>query len=204
MKKIILILCTFVQLILNGQQQPKTASNELDISFYVTHIGRNFSLEYNRNINKHSFIIGIKCSTNDYAKPSEYAFKNRFRPKKFTDYIGFSLGYEYHLKEINPYVKPYLLFNIQYAYMRTKRNNNSNYSNYYYTPTFTYSGHYFIFEPTIGAGLSIKLADRIALNQSGGIGGCFMRSNFEEYNYLNSLNFELMYQWRVGVSILLN
>lgn len=202
MKKIVL----FFSIILTGflsqaQDLPNKPKNEIDISYYSTHIGSNIAIEYNKNIKKHTFIIGVKCHLNHYIEPTGpygYVYHKQFHADNFTQFIGATLGYEYHLKDINPYVSPYLLFNSQYANMKTKYRTAENTNNGVLIKTRT-EGPFIALENTIGVGLSIKLNERFSLNQSVGIGSAFFLDQST-----NTWGYDIMYQWRAGISVKLN
>lgn len=204
MRKLVLLSTLILTSIVSYAQNAKVISkNELDISYYSTDIGSNISAEFNKNIKKHTFIIGLKCHMNHYIKPigltGGYKYHKQFNAENFSDYIGATIGYEYHLKDINPYVSPYLLFNSQYANMKTKYRNISENANGYNITTTSTDGPFTVLENTIGFGLSIKLNDRFSLNQSGGIGTAFFQKKS-----LHTWDWEMMYQFRAGISVKLN
>ena len=203
MKKIVLFFSMIVTGFLSkAQDLTNKPKNEIDISYYSTDIGSNISAEYNKNVKKHTFIIGVKCHLNKYIEATGttgYVYHKQFYADNVTQYIGATIGYEYHLKDINPYVSPYLLFNSQYANMKTKyRTTSDNATSGTLTQTWT-DGPYHVFENTIGIGLTIKLNERFSLNQSAGIGGAFFLKQFT-----HKWDWEMMYQWRAGISVKLN
>jgi hypothetical protein len=200
MEKVALLFCIILTGFLSrAQEMTSKSKHEIDISYYSTDIGSNISVEFNKNIKRHTFIIGIKCHLNHYIKSTGstgYVYHKQFFAESPQQFIGFTLGYEYHLKDINPYVSPYLLFNCQYANMKTKYRYNENTGLLGTTWT---QGPYMALENTIGFGLSIKLNERFSLNQSGGIG-----AGFFQHQVTNRWDFEPMYQLRIGLSIKLN
>jgi len=202
MKKNVLFFSIILTSFLSKAQDVTSKSkNEIDISYYSTDIGSNIAFEYNKNVKKHTFIIGVKCHLNHYIEPTGPVgnfYHKQFYADNFTQYIGATLGYEYHLKDINPYVSPYLLFNSQYANMKTKYRTSENTNNGVLFETWT-GGPYIALENTIGVGLSIKLNERFSLNQSAGIGSAFF---LEQSNH--KWDYEIMYQWRAGISVKLN
>ena len=202
MKKIVLLFSiTLTAFLSKAQDVTSMSKNEIDISYYSTHIGSNIAVEYNKNIKKHTFIIGVKCHLNHYIEPTGpfgYAYFKQFHADNFAQYIGATLGYEYHLKDINPYVSPYLLFNSQYANMSTKHRNAEITNNGVLIITRT-EGPYIALENTIGVGLSIKLNERFSLNQSAGIGSAFFLDQS-----IHRWDWSVMYQWRAGISVKLN
>lgn len=204
MKTFILFISIFLTGFLsNAQEVTSKPKSELDVSYYSTDIGHNISVEYNKNVKKHTFIIGLKCHLNQYIPINGplggYAYHKQFYADNFMQYFGASVGYEYHLKDINPYVSPYLLFNSQYANMKTKyRSSSENITTGVVIHTMT-DGPFVALENTIGVGLSIKLNDRFSLNQSAGIGSAFfLQQSTHRWDW------EMMYQWRMGISVKLN
>lgn len=200
-KNILFCCIILISFLSKGQDLPNKPKNEIDISYYSTHIGSNISVEYNKNVKKHTFIIGVKCHLNHYIEPTGpfgYTYFKQFYADNFTQFIGATLGYKYHLKDINPYVSPYLLFNSQYANMKTKYRNAENTNNGILINTRT-EGPFIALENTIGVGLSIKLNERFSLNQSVGIGSAFILDQSS-----HRWNWEIMYQWRAGISVKLN
>ncbi len=203
---IILLFCICVSM--KAQEQKKKSSNEIDISYYNTPIGQNIAAEYNRNFGNHTLVIGIKYHLNHHVGITEGLSNNdvyykHFYARKFPDHVGFTLGYEYHLRDINPYVSPYLLYNLQYARMPTKHIRANNDSRYGYTYNQVYQGPFIALENTIGAGFSVKLTDRLSLNQSGGVNLPFF---YNQYPALNNMlpgwNFDgISYQWRAGLTV---
>src|SRR4051812_38110123 len=206
MKKITLLLgAFFLGLSLNAQEIKTPQKNTLDVSYYSMGIGSNIAVEYNKNIKRSTFIIGIKCHLNHYIKDDGYAYFKHFYAMEPAEFIGATLGYEYHFKDINPYVSPYLLFNSQYAHMHTKYRNDpiKGVSSPSYQSETIIAGPFSALETTIGAGLSIKLTDKISLNQSAGIGiAAFFPDNYKTSynNYFYSGLWDPMYQWRIGFS----
>ena len=202
MKKIVLLFSIiFTGFLTKAQDVTSKPKNEIDISYYSTHIGSNISAEFNKNIKKHTFIIGVKCHLNHYVQPTGpvgYVYRKQFIAETPQQFIGLTLGYEYHLKDINPYVSPYLFFNSQYANMKTKYRTSENTTNGLLFETWT-QGPYIALENTIGIGLSVKLNERFSLNQSGGIGAAFFKEQAT-----NRWDFEGMYQWRAGLSVKIN
>jgi len=203
---IILSFCVCISM--KAQEQKKKSVNEIDISYYNTHIGQNIAAEYNRNFGKHTLVIGIKYHLNHnvgitQSLSNNDTFRKHFYARKFPDHIGFSLGYEYHLRDINPYVSPYLLYNLQYARMPTKHLWANNESQYGYKYNQVYQGPFIALENTIGAGFSVKLTDRLSLNQSGGVNLPFFYNEAPSLNYvLPDWNFDgVSYQWRAGLTL---
>lgn len=199
MRKITILFIIFlVSNLSKAQDKIVKSKDEIDVSYYSTHIGSNVSVEYNKNVKKHSFILGLKYHLNYYIKPTEnggYVYFKQFYAHNFAERFGASLGYEYHLKDINPYVSPYLLFNSQFVKMKTLyRTISQNVITEIWT-----DGPFVASENTIGLGLSIKLNDRFNLNQSAGIGSAFFLKNGSK-----KWDWEVMYQWRAGISIKLN
>ena len=197
---IMFISIIFTGLLSNAQEVTSKSKNELDVSYYSTDIGHNISVEFNKNIKKHTFLIGLKCHLNQYIEitgPFGYAYHKQFYADNFMQYFGATVGYEYHLKDINPYVSPYILFNSQCAKMKTKHRMVLDNTLLVQTTT---DGPFIALENTIGAGLSIKLNNRFSLNQSAGIGTAF----FIKQSTPSYRAWEMMYQWRAGISVKLN
>ncbi|MFN8116633.1 MAG: hypothetical protein U0W65_11000 [Bacteroidia bacterium] len=202
MKKVVLFFSIIVTGFLSKAQDLTTKpKNEIDISYYSTDIGSNISAEFNKNIKKHTFIVGVKCHLNHYVQPTGptgYVYRKQFIAETPQQFIGFTLGYEYHFKDINPYVSPYFLFNSQYAKMKTKYRTAENTTNGLLIDSWT-QGPYIALENTVGLGLSVKLNERFSLNQSGGIGASFF-----QHQETSRWDFEPMFQWRAGISVKLN
>jgi|GEM_PF-4933076 hypothetical protein len=193
--------------LIHAQEALKKSLNEIDVSYYNTYIGQNIAAEYNRNFGKHTLVIGIKYHLNHNVGITEGlsnndVYRKHFYARKFPDHIGFSLGYEYHLKDINPYVSPYLLYNLQYARMPIKHVWASR-GTYGYRYNQVYQGPFIALENTIGAGLSVKLTDWLSLNQSGGVNLPFFYNEAPTLNYvLPGWNFDdISYQWRAGLTL---
>jgi hypothetical protein len=207
-----LLICT--PIFIRAQETKKTVPqaqrfvNEIDVSYYNTHIGSNIAMEYNRNFGKHTLVLGIKCHLNHdvgiSSTPGNYeTYRKHFYARKLTDYIGATLGYEYHLKNINPYVSPYVLYNLQYARMPVKHTWVDRDYNYGYRYNVIYDGPFIALENTIGAGFSVKLTDWLSLNQSGGVNLPFIYNQYPELNnMLRGWNFDgISYQWRAGLTV---
>ncbi len=185
-----------------AQETVTSAKSELDISFYTTDIGKNIAVDFNKNFKNYSILIGIKSHINESITLSGqygHLYHNQFFADNVMDYIGASLGCEYHLRNINPYVTPYVLFNVQFANMKTKYMAFSNKKPSGSEYIITSNGPFLVFENTIGLGLSIKLNERFSINESAGFGMAFF------YNQHTQVwDYETMYQWRAGLSIKLN
>lgn len=188
--------------------QAQRAANEIDISYYNTHVGQNIAAEYNRNFGRHTLVVGIKYHLNHYVGVSSNlgnneVYRKHFYARKFSDFIGATLGYEYHIRDINPYVSPYLLYNLQYSRMPTKHFWAQETNGYHYRYNQVFSGPFIALENTIGAGLSIKLTKRLSLNQSGGVNLPFIYNEAPSLNYmLPGWNFDgISYQWRAGLTV---
>lgn len=203
---ITLLFCA--PIFIKAQEAKKKSPHEIDVSYYNTHIGQNIAAEYNRNFGNHTLVIGIKYHLNHNVGITEGLsnndiYRKHFYARKFPDHIGFSLGYEYHLRDINPYVSPYLLYNLQYARMPTKHVWANRDSQYSYKYNQVYQGPFIALENTIGAGFSVKLTDWLSLNQSGGVNLPFFYNQSPALNYvLPGWNFDgISYQWRAGLTV---
>jgi hypothetical protein len=192
-----------------AQEVKKNALHGIDLSYYSSPVGSNLSAEYNRNFGKHTLVAGVKWQFNHVIQPSANGinaetFYKQFYARTVADHIGFSLGYKYHLRNINPYVSPYLMVNIQYAHMPTKHLWVSELSpGSMPKPNLVYNGPFNIIETIMGAGLSIKLSNRIALNQSVGVGTPLIWGATTAGGY-NGMNFGIAYQLRAGLSFKLD
>jgi hypothetical protein len=188
--------------------QVQRSVNEIDVSYYNSYVGHNIAVEYNRNFGKHTLVLGIKYHMNRAVGLSEYptgsdAYHKHFYARKFPEHFGLSLGYEYHLKDINPYVSPYLLYNLQFSRMPTKHIWVQRDSGYSYRLNQVYNGPFIALENTIGAGFSVKLTDWLSLNQSGGVNLPFIYGQYAS-SYKRSSGLELdgiSYQWRAGLTV---
>lgn len=195
-KAFLIVLLGIINQSAKSQNKEIKEKNSIDISYYNTHIGSNIAIEGNKNIKKHSLTLGLKYHLNHTIEPTQYGgnvYYKQFYAQRPLDCIGANVGYKYYLREINPYVIPYVLLNVQYASMKTKHI--ATYGNNHPTETF-FNGPYHAFENTLGIGLSIKLNERFYLNQSGGLGVALFKQKTN-----SAWDYEMMGQWRVGVSI---
>lgn len=193
-----------------GNDNQDTVKNEVDVFYYSTHIGSNISIDYNRNFKNHSLIAGIKYHINPRIKPSaamgDYAYYKKFYADNLARRLGITLGYEYHLKDINPFVSPYFFYNLQGSYMNVRRDW-VNESAGQLTIEQYQSGPFFALENTTGAGLSIKLTGNLNLNQSAGIGAVILIDdgnpktiNTWQKNGNYNWTWEAMYLLRLGLT----
>jgi hypothetical protein len=214
MKKVILFFFITAGLSISAQEPKMKLNKSLDLSYYSTDVGTNICAEYNFNFEKQSLYIGVKCHINRYIKESGYAYHHQFYADHPLEFIGVSLGYKYFLKDINPYVSPYIVYNFQYANLWTK----NRFINDYGSQFVIIDGPYHTIENCGGLGLKVKLTERLYLNQSAGIGVAMfysqqprstsvnagVPSNQQRGSFTNNWAWEFMYQWRLGLSMKLN
>jgi hypothetical protein len=201
MKKAILFFFITACISISAQEQKIKVNKSLDLSYYSTDVGTNICGEYNFNFESITFFIGLKCHINRYIKANTYlAYHHQFVATHPLEYIGGSLGFKIHFKEINPYVQAYFVYNAQYANLWTKYRNWDYYTN---EQSVILDGPYHAIENTGGLGLTVKLTDKFYFNQSAGVGVALF-NNQQPGLFQDNWNWEFMYQWRLGISLKLN
>ncbi|MBL7894658.1 MAG: hypothetical protein JNK50_05125 [Bacteroidia bacterium] len=195
MKNIFIILLCLSGVLKAQNEIPKNGF-ELDASYYNLHTGHSVNLEVRRTFKNHSLLLGLSCHLNHYIQNSQYAYLKQFYATTAFNRFGLTAGYEYKIKEVNPYVQPYIFYNAQLTHMPTLHRYNLTDS-----LGMTYVSEAKISKPitglvnTLGVGLRIKLSEKLYLNQSIG-GGVFLIHDADK----NYKGWELGYQWRMGLT----
>lgn len=195
MKNLVFVFILISEM-LSAQTEIPNSGFQVDASYYNLHTGHSLNLEMRRTFKNHSLLLGLSCHLNHYIQHSSYAYLKQFYATTPFNRFGLTAGYEFKLKEINPYVHPYIFYNAQLTQMPTLHR-------YNLTDSLgaTYVSEAKISKPitgivnTVGFGLRIKLREKLYLNQSVG-GGVFLYKHTDR----NYQGWELSYQWRMGLT----
>lgn len=163
----------FICLILNLYAQAQT---DIAFTFNATDIGRDVSFSLRKNIDRHSFEVGLNYFIKrDIFSNQNYLYRKAYYPGSFSEHFGLNISWQYSFRSKNKALRPMIFYRIHFfdsqvasiTYTPYTLDNNGVplyiYSQVYYKKTSTIGNHF-------GLGIMYKVHKNLYLYEKAGYG----------------------------------